>query len=214
MRYPTLEDLIEDLKGHGVSQRTLEGIRIVKREFFVINKEEAYLNEALPFYSQTTSQPLVIANIIDALELTEQDIVLEFGTGSGFQTCLIALWAQKVYSFEIDPEIYKAAVQNIEKFLSLNPNLKLNIKLYRKDIFKAQDTIDEIRKIDGRIDKAVFSFAIEEVPPFIQDKISLIIAPIDENRNYQKLKKIVRKENGFFSMDLGYVSFVKARREK
>lgn len=214
MKYPTLEDLIEELRQHRVSQKTLEAMRIIKREFFVVNKEEAYLNEALPFYSQTTSQPLVIANVIDALELTNQDIVLEVGTGSGFQTCLIAFFAQEVHSFEIDPEIYQVAKQNIEKFLSSNPNLKMNIELYRKDIFKAKDTLDEIQKIHGRIDKAVFSFAIKEIPTFIQDKINLIIAPIEESGNYQKLKKIEKKEEGIFIKDLGYVSFVRARTEK
>ncbi|MFN3995985.1 MAG: hypothetical protein ACK4GR_05605, partial [bacterium] len=77
----TLEELLEELKDKGVSEKTLNAMRIIKREYFVINKEEAYLNEALPFLNQTTSQPLVIANIIDELDLTEEDVVIEAGTG-------------------------------------------------------------------------------------------------------------------------------------
>ncbi|MCS6954889.1 MAG: hypothetical protein NZM44_00830 [Candidatus Calescibacterium sp.] len=214
MKNRTLGELIEELRKCNISERTLEAMMVVKREFFVLNKEEAYFNEALPFFSQTTSQPLVIANVIDELELTKDDIVLEVGTGSGFQTCLIALLSKRVYSFEIDDEIYGAAKENIARFMQHNPDIKLDIHLYRMDIFKSQGVIDEIIRLESRIDKAVFSFAIKKIPDFILKKVNVIIAPIDESDRYQKLKKMIRKGSGFISKDLGYVSFVKARTEK
>ncbi|MCS7244058.1 MAG: rRNA adenine N-6-methyltransferase family protein [Candidatus Calescibacterium sp.] len=214
MKNRTLDELIEELRKYNISDRTLEAMKVVKREFFVLNKEEAYFNEALPFFSQTTSQPLVIANIIDELELTKEDIVLEVGTGSGFQTCLIALLAKKVYSFEIDDEIYKAAKENIAGFMQHNPHIKLDIHLYRMDIFKSQRVIDDIIKLENRIDKVVFSFAIKKIPDFILKKVNVVIAPIDESDRYQKLIKMIRKGTGFVSKDLGYVSFVKARMEQ
>lgn len=210
----TLEELIQELKEKGVSDKTLEAMKIIKREFFVINKEEAYLNEALPFLTQTTSQPLVIANIIDELELNKEDIVIEAGTGSGYQTCLLALFSKKVYSFEIDPLIYNKAKENIEDFIKINPTIKLHIELYRLDIFNSQKIIENIIKKEGKINKVVFSFAIKEIPQFLLKNTNIIIAPIDEDQKYQKLKKIINKEGKITVKDLGYVSFVRERREK
>ncbi|MFN3478472.1 MAG: protein-L-isoaspartate O-methyltransferase family protein, partial [bacterium] len=131
----TLEELLEELKDKGVSEKTLNAMRIIKREYFVINKEEAYLNEALPFLNQTTSQPLVIANVIDELDLTTEDVVIEAGTGSGYQTCLLALLSKKVHSFEIDKQIFEKGKENILNFIKQHPHLKMEITLYRKDIF-------------------------------------------------------------------------------
>ncbi|MEN3014573.1 MAG: rRNA adenine N-6-methyltransferase family protein [bacterium] len=208
----TLEQLINELRKYGITEKTLEVFKVIKREWFVEDKEQAYLNEALPFFGQTTSQPLVIANIIDELELSKQDIVLEVGTGSGFQTCLIAYLAFKVYSFEIDHLIYKKAIENISYCQSIIPNL--NIEVIRKDIFNSYQEIQEIIRQEGRIDKAVFSFSINKIPTFISESINLIIAPIDINQKYQKLQKIIRQGDKTIVKDLGYVSFVKARREK
>lgn len=210
----TLEDLIEELKNHNVSEKILEAMKIIKREIFVLNKEEAYLNEALPFYSQTTSQPLVIANIIESLELTKKDIVLEFGTGSGYQTCLIAYFANKVYSFEIDEQIFLAAKKNITKCKEeLNSKyIKLNIELIKANIFKSENYIKEIASKHKNL-KAIFSFAINNIPSFIIQNVELVIAPIEYGQKYQKLKKIKKINNELIVQDLGYVSFVKARNQ-
>lgn len=217
----TLEELLEELKDKGVSEKTLNAMRIIKREYFVINKEEAYLNEALPFLNQTTSQPLVIANIIDELDLTEEDVVIEAGTGSGYQTCLLALLSKKVHSFEIDKQIFEKGKENILNFIKQHPHLKMKITLYRKDIFNADDILINILKEEGKIDKVVFSFSIKEIPKFFLKEINnpiTIIAPMEENQpnknqKYQKLKKIIKQNNKIITKDLGYVSFVKERRE-
>lgn len=212
----TLEELLEELKEKGVSPKTLEAMRIIKREFFVINKEEAYLNEALPFLNQTTSQPLVIANIIDELNLTKEDIVIEAGTGSGYQTCLLALLSQKIHSFEIDKQIYHKGKENILNFLKQHPQLELKITLHHKDIFNSENILLNILKEEGKIDKVVFSFSIKEIPKFFIKEVNnpiTIIAPIDENQKYQKLKKITKQKDKITIKDLGYVSFVKERRE-
>lgn len=217
----TLEELIEELREQGVSEKTLKAMEIIKREFFVINKEEAYLNEALPFLNQTTSQPLVIANIIDQLNLTKEDVVIEAGTGSGYQTCLLALLSKKVYSFEIDKQIYNKGKENILNFIKHHPHLELKMTLYHKDIFNAENILLNILKEEGKIDKVVFSFSIKEIPRFFLEKSSskevnnpiTIIAPIDEDQKYQKLKKIIKQHDKIIIRDLGYVSFVKERRE-
>ncbi len=209
----TLEELIKELAKYKVSSKTLEAMKIIKREYFVEDKKKAYLNEALPFYSQTTSQPLVIANVIDNLELNKEDVVIEAGTGSGFQTCLLAFFSKKVFSFEIDEIIFNAAQKNIQNFMEINKDLDLKIELIKGNIFKSEKLINQIIETEGKIDKVVFSFAIKKIPDIFVKNAKIIIAPIEENNNYQKLKKIVIKDGKIFEKDLGLVSFVKQREE-
>jgi protein-L-isoaspartate(D-aspartate) O-methyltransferase len=209
-----LEDLIRELKKYGIREDILDGFRIVKREYFVENKDDAYLNEALPFLGQTTSQPLIIAEIIQALELNEDDIVLEAGTGSGFQTCLLALFSKKIYSFEIDHLILKKAKENIQNFINTQPqikSLKEKITLINSNILSSENFINSIFKKEGKIDKCLFSFAITKVPNFILKLVNVTIAPIDEGQEYQTLKKFVKKEDKILVYSLGKVSFVKVR---
>jgi len=219
----SLEDLINELKKYRIKEEILEGFRIVKREYFVENEEYAYLNEALPFLTQTTSQPLIIAEMIQGLELNQEDIVLEAGTGSGFQTCLLALFSKKVYSFEIDPEILKRAKINIENYLkselTSSDNQKLQkikllkdkIVLLNSNILASENLINSILEKEKKIDKCIFSFAISKIPEFILKNVNITIAPIDENEQYQTLKKFVKKEGKIIVYNLGKVSFLKAR---
>jgi protein-L-isoaspartate(D-aspartate) O-methyltransferase len=72
--------------------------------------EYAYRNQPLPIsLSQTISQPLMIAIMLQHLELKPDDIVLEIGTGSGYQTALLSLLVKEVCSIErLDPLTQKA----------------------------------------------------------------------------------------------------------
>lgn len=73
-------------------------------------RDEAGADRPLPIgYEQTTSQPSLIYKMIDALRLTPQSRVLEIGTGSGYQTALLAELAAEVYSIDIiEPLLIKA----------------------------------------------------------------------------------------------------------
>lgn len=74
----------------------------------------AGLDEALPIgFEQTISQPYVVALMTDALGLTGEERVLEIGTGSGYQTAVLARLARAVYSIEIVPELAVEARQRL-----------------------------------------------------------------------------------------------------
>ncbi|MGB9638321.1 MAG: rRNA adenine N-6-methyltransferase family protein [bacterium] len=214
----TLEELINDLRNEGVSEKVLNAIKLIKREYFVLKeyKNLAYENEALPFIKgQTTSQPLVIANTIDHLELNENDIVLEIGTGSGWQTLLLAFFSFKVITFEIDKDILQTAIDNIKNFIKNHPSINLihKIEFYNLNIFKSKEFIDN----QERIDKILFSAAIKKVPKFLFDKLSvngIIIAPIITNNEYQKLMKYLKLNNKTIKEEfISFVSFVLAKED-
>jgi protein-L-isoaspartate(D-aspartate) O-methyltransferase len=98
------QQLIESLYKAGIyDRRVLDAIASTPRERFVDEAyyEWAYADRALPIdMEQTISQPLVVAIMTQALQLTGQERVLEIGTGSGYQTAILARLAAYVYSVE------------------------------------------------------------------------------------------------------------------
>jgi protein-L-isoaspartate(D-aspartate) O-methyltransferase len=95
--------LIESLRDEIRDQRVLEVMGRIPRERFVPEpfSYAAYKNEPLSIgYNQTISQPLIIALMTEALELSGNEKVLEIGTGSGYQTAILAEMANKVISTE------------------------------------------------------------------------------------------------------------------
>ena len=92
------------LRGRGIRDpRVLAAMERVPRHEFVPPElqREAYEDRPLPIgHGQTVSQPYIVAAMLEALELQPSDRVLEVGTGSGYQTALLAELAGKVYSIE------------------------------------------------------------------------------------------------------------------
>ncbi len=89
-------------------RRVLRAMRRVKRHLFVPEpwRESAYEDRPLPIgHEQTISQPYIVAFMTELLELDADDSVLEIGTGSGYQTAVLAEIARDVCSVEIVPEL-------------------------------------------------------------------------------------------------------------
>lgn len=107
------EALLETLRQAGVrDQRVLQAIRGVPREQFIDPDLHAYAfdNIALPIeHGQTISQPLMVAMMTQALALTGSEKVLEIGTGSGYQTAILARCARSVISLERWPRLAERA---------------------------------------------------------------------------------------------------------
>ena len=76
----------------------------------------AYLNRPIPIgFDKTISQPLMVAVMTDLLELKPDDMVLEIGTGLGYQSAVLAELAGRVYSVEIIDELAQRAVQRLKR---------------------------------------------------------------------------------------------------
>jgi protein-L-isoaspartate(D-aspartate) O-methyltransferase len=91
-----------------LSPRVIEAIRKVRRELFVPEgqRDSAYCNMPLGIgHGQTISQPFIVAIMTDLLDLNSTDIVLEIGTGSGYQAAILAELVAEVCTIEVIPAL-------------------------------------------------------------------------------------------------------------
>ena len=111
-----IDDLIVDLKGKGIiNKNILDSIRKVPRELFIESDfvQLSYENIPLPIAcKQTISQPYVVAYMIDCLKLKKTDKVLEIGTGTGYQTALLAHLCKHICTIEIFKKLLNQAKVN------------------------------------------------------------------------------------------------------
>ncbi len=110
----TREEMVaRQIEARGVKdQRVMAAMRKIPRHLFVPEEyaEESYSDEPLPIgLDQTISQPYIVAVMTELLALSPKHRVLEVGTGSGYQTAILAELAGEVYSLEIVPELGKRA---------------------------------------------------------------------------------------------------------
>jgi protein-L-isoaspartate(D-aspartate) O-methyltransferase len=91
--------------------------KVPRHEFVPLEvKPYAYLNTPLPIgFDKTISQPLMVAVMTDLLELRPDDVVLEIGTGLGYQSAVLAELAGEVYSVEIIEDLAQRAVQRLKR---------------------------------------------------------------------------------------------------
>ena len=197
------DDLLEELKEKGISDKNiLNAIKKVPRELFVndISIQWAYENVALPVdCEQSISQPYVVAYMIDCLKLKKTDIVLEIGTGTGYQAAIISHLCQKIYTVEIFNELLYQAKHNIEK---------LNIK---NIIYKQGNGINGWKE-KTLFDAIIVSAASEEIPPKLMQNLKnngKLIIPKKYSFENQKLVLVKKKsENNFEKEELFDVKFV------
>ena len=101
-----------------LDKRVLEAMaKVPRHEFVPVEVQQyAYLNRPLPIgFDKTISQPLMVAVMTDLLELKPNDVILEIGTGLGYQAAVLAELAGKVYSVEIIDELGQRAIQRLKR---------------------------------------------------------------------------------------------------
>lgn len=151
--------------------RVLAALEATPRTRFVPpgSEAEAYEDRPVPLpHQQTTSQPSLIAAMVEAMELGDGDTALEVGSGYGFQTALIAALCRFVWGIEWWPALAEAARANL-----------------------AAHGVDnaEVRTGDGHVglpehapfDAVVISAATERVPPALVDQLAeggRLVAPV------------------------------------
>jgi protein-L-isoaspartate(D-aspartate) O-methyltransferase len=116
---PSQADLLAALRVAGISEpRLLEAVRAVPRAEFVPPSvvDRAYVDAPLRIpHDQVTTQPSLVARMVDALALTGEERVLEVGTGYGWQTALLARLAHEVWSLERWPDLAETARENLAR---------------------------------------------------------------------------------------------------
>jgi protein-L-isoaspartate(D-aspartate) O-methyltransferase len=180
--------------------RVLSAMRKVPRHWFM---EEALWGEAYSDYPvpigerQTISQPYIVALMTQALELKGQEKVLEIGTGSGYQTAILAELSRKVYSIERIRSLFLKARKIFDELKYFN----IVLKVYDGTLGWAEES---------PFDAIIVTAASPNIPlPFLE-QLALngrMVIPVGD-RYSQTLKKIIRTEEGFRDEDLGGVRFV------
>tara|TARA_B100000315_G_scaffold259263_1_gene314579 strand:+ start:402 stop:1076 length:675 start_codon:yes stop_codon:yes gene_type:complete len=172
-----------------LSEQVKAALENVPRHVFV-NAENvalAYANRPLPIgYGQTISQPTVVAIMTDLLDIQDSDRVLEIGTGSGYQTAVLAEIAERIFSVEVVPELAAAATERLDQLGYKN--------------------IEQItgQGRDGWRDKAPFqaimvTAAAEDIPITLVDQLDRggrMIIPIGFNQGAQNLIRICKDQAG------------------
>src|SRR5213082_2948124 len=122
------QQLIESLRQAGIQdERVLVAIASTPREAFIDETQYdlAYADRALPIgMGQTISQPLIVATMTQALQLSGQERILEIGTGSGYQAAILARLAAHVYSIERHQQLAYVAAHHL-----------LQLELYNVSLF-------------------------------------------------------------------------------
>ena len=111
-----------------LDERVLTAMGKVPRHEFVPLELQpyAYANIPLPIgFEKTISQPFIVALMTDLLDLSENDTVLEIGTGLGYQAAILAQLARQVYSIEIIEELAREAKQRLRRQSCSNIEIKI-----------------------------------------------------------------------------------------
>lgn len=112
--------LIEELRGHGISERVLDAMKRVPRHLFVPEKEQrnAYADYPLPIgWGQTISAPHMVAIMCELLDIRDGMNVLEIGAGSGYHAAVMAILAGSghIYAVEVIEPLASFARENLKK---------------------------------------------------------------------------------------------------
>ncbi len=200
--------LIMHLRNKGVTDMNVLGaMEKVPREKFVPDavRGQAWDDIALPIgRGQTISQPLVVATMTAALQLSDRDKVLEIGTGCGYQTAVLAKLCRRVYTIER----HKSLLQEAEKRLE---ELKIrNVTAIAADGMQGWPTINGVDQ--APFDKIIVTAAARGKPPqklFDQMKVGgLMVIPVGDNGD-QVLRLYKRESEDTFAVkDLMAVRFV------
>lgn len=190
----------QQIIGRGITdQKVLNAMLKVPRHQFVEDylSEMGYKDTPLPIgYYQTISQPYIVAYMTEMAQISEQDKVLEIGTGCGYQTAILAELAQIVYSIEIIPELAKKAQQNLQSLGYHNINLKIGDG--SKGWAKYQP-----------FDKILVTAAPTHIPSALIDQLAIngkMIIPV--GKDYQVIEILTKKTDTLITEKTIGVCFV------
>lgn len=178
----------EHLRGRGIrNPRVLAAVEKVPREDFVLEdaRTQAYADRALPIHcDQTISQPYIVALMTELLELDGSQRVLEIGTGSGYQTAVLAELASQVFSIERHPELSAAAQSRLATLGYQNVCLRV-----------ADGTLGWAEQ--APFDRIIVTAGAVETPPSLFSQLAeqgIMVIPVGGPE--QQVLETIRKQQG------------------
>lgn len=200
--------LVMSLRRAGIQDtNVLSAIERVPREHFIPEamQDQAYEDIAVPIgLGQTISQPFVVAKMTEALEVNNLHKILEIGTGTGYQACVLSKICRRVYTIERHRPLHDIAEQNFQQ-LGLR-----NITTLCGDGMKGWPKIHGIEQ--APFDRIIVTAAAREKPPAqLIEQLSvggIMIAPVGESGK-QMLKRYKKESEDTYSItDVMPVRFV------
>ena len=187
-------------------KKVIEALRKVPRHCFVgpESYEAAYGDFPLSIgFSQTISQPYIVALMTELLEIKDSDRVLEIGTGSGYQTAILAEIAIEVFTVEFIEELSKKSESMLGKLGYTNINFKVG------DGYGGWPEFSPYNKI-------IVTAAPVSIPEKLKEQLSengKIIIPVGANIFNQCLIRLTKSKDRFINEEICGVSFVPMVKE-
>lgn len=196
------KQLVQILREKGIKdERVLAAIEAIPRHFFLdpAFERQAYEDRAFPITAgQTISQPYTVAYQTQLLDIKKFDKVLEIGTGSAYQACVLAELGAMVYSIERQKALYDYVGEFF--FIKNYPN----IKRFYGDGYKGLPTY-------APFDKVIVTAAAPFVPPALIEQLKpggIAVIPVGDD-NGQKMMRITKDAaENVKEEELGDFSFV------
>jgi len=193
--------LVEHLKGRGIEdQKVLEAIAKVPRHFFFDETfwNQAYRDIAFPIGDgQTISQPYTVAYQSELLHVKRGDKVLEIGTGSGYQTCILLELGAEVYTIERQENLYQRTIQVL-------PYMGYKANFFLGDGSKG---IAE----HAPYDKIIVTAGAPFVPEIMLKQLKvggIFVIPVGDEKSQKKVTIFRVGENDFDRIELDTFRFV------
>jgi len=202
---PLRDALVRELVARGdvTVPSVIEALRCVPRHLFVphVPIARAYANRPLLLDAdETISQPSLVARMTEALELQGHERVLEIGTGSGYQTAVLATLAREVYSIERASTLAMKAAERLARIGYAN------VRVRSGDGFGGW--VD-----DAPFDRIVVTAAPRETPAALLEQLAragILVAPIGV-AGHARLERFRSVIDAYVREDLGSVAFVEPR---
>ena len=187
LRHAMIENQIID---RGVSdERVIKAMNDVPRHLFVKEslRDLAYADGPLPIgYNQTISQPYIVAYMTEILQPDTHHIVLEVGTGSGYQAAILSKLVNHVYSIEIIPELGKEAASRLDKLGYDNVTVKIG------DGYNGWEE-------HAPFDRIIVTAAPEQIPKKLVDQLKsggLMVLPVGKTSFGQDMRVVKKDRTG------------------
>jgi protein-L-isoaspartate(D-aspartate) O-methyltransferase len=197
-----IANLILRLRRVGVTDaRVVHAIEAIPRELFVPAewRAEAYAERALPIEcGQSISAPVIVAMMTAALAVEPQDRVLEIGTGTGYQTAVLARLAAHVFTVDRYRTLVAAAESRFKTLRLTNITARVG------------DGTDGWPE-RAPFDRIVVTAAADDVPQALTEQVRIggvLVMPVGPVDDVQKLMRLERTERGFSETPLADVRFV------
>lgn len=193
-----MKQLIKDLisSGYLTTPRIIDAFQKIDRKDFVTDeyKDKAYINTALPIgYGQTISQPLTVAFMLELLQPEPGNKVLDIGSGSGWQTALLAdivgdppAGEGKVFAMELIPELVSWSRKNITRYNFIQKGI---VK------FACADASNGLRE-EAPFDRIIAAASTQQIPSSWKEQMRIggrMVVPVN-NSVWLLVKK---EENNF-----------------